>query len=131
MNASRISDQEKAIEANKKLSKWVKKTNVESVPLNQFGRANRGKILTELGIRGSKDQEGIKNIFSELDESLIGKSQSFNSKNTLSNDAEVKSLQRRINELEKKLTLLSSELNQFKKHDKLIQHLINTGAIIK
>jgi len=128
MNASRISDQEKAVKANEMLRKWIKKTKLEDVPRNQFGRANRGKILTKLAIRGSKDQEGIKNAFSELDESLVG---SPIDKTSTNNDDEVKSLKRRINELEKKLTLVTSELNQFKKHDKLIEHLINTGALIR
>ncbi|MCW8901407.1 MAG: hypothetical protein OQK75_04430 [Gammaproteobacteria bacterium] len=128
MSESRISDQEKAAKANETLRNWIEKTKLEKVPKNQFGRANRGKILTELGIRGSKDQQGIKDAFSELDESLIGIPATKNSTN---NDDEVKSLKRRINELEKKLTLITIELNQFKKHDKLIEHLINTGAIIR
>lgn len=128
MSESRISDQEKAVKANEKLRNWIEKTKLENIPKNQFDRANRGKILTELGIRGSKDQQGIKDAFSELDESLIGIPATKNSTN---NDDEVKSLKRRINELENKLTLITNELNQFKKHDKLIEHLINTGAIIR
>lgn len=131
MGVTRTSDQEKAIKANEALLKWIKKTSLEDVPRNQFGRANRGSIMKDLGIRGSKDQEGIKNAFSKLDESLIGISVEKTSIISLSNDAEVKLLQRKINELEKKLTLVSSELSLYKKHDKLIQHLINTGALIR
>ena len=111
------------------LINWINKTSLEKIPLNQFGRASRGPILKNLGIHGSKDHKDIKKVFASLDEAL-GKDPRYPQSRKY-NDEENSVLNRKIAELENKLALLTNELAVYKKHDKLIKHLIETGRLLK
>ena len=124
-----ISNQEKSKEQIIKLRNYITKVSIDNIPRNQFGRCNRQKVLTKLDIKGSKDHPEIKESFRLLDEKL-GKAP----KKTIrrkDNDEQVKQLQKEINELEKRIAVISSELHTYKKHDGLIKHLIATGAFVK
>ena len=111
------------------LDAWIKKTPIKKVPRNQFNCANRTKILTNLGIQGSKDQTAIKEALSRLDEKLTGEPSQAKSKNT--SDERVEFYRRRIANLEQQLTFSNSELAIYKRRDILVDHLINTGTILK
>ncbi|MET0087118.1 MAG: hypothetical protein ABW082_11595 [Sedimenticola sp.] len=111
------------------LEDWIRKIPLQEVPINQFNCANRAKILKSLGIQGSKDQVAIKNAFAKLDEKLTGDPQT--TRRAKGNGEDVKLYKRRIAELEHRLTLVTNELATYKRHDKLIEHLINTGTLLK
>ena len=124
-----ISNQEKSTKQISKLRNYIKKTRIDKIPRNQFGRCNRQKVLTKLDIKGSKDHPEIKESFRLLDEKL-GKAPTKTIKRN-DCDEQVKELQKLINELEKRIAVISSELHTYKKHDGLIKHLIATGALVK
>ncbi|MDR5751364.1 MULTISPECIES: hypothetical protein [unclassified Caballeronia] len=69
---STISNQEKGEKAAQLLSDWVKRTPLESMPLNQFGKINRSRICKTFDISPSTvgSNDGIRKVFDELDERL-------------------------------------------------------------
>lgn len=111
------------------LASWVASTPIGNVPVNQYGRASRSVILKDLGISGSKDHAGIKEAFAELD-SKLGKTV-YTPATRSGDEEEKKSLKRRIAELEKQVVLLSNELSVYKKNDRLIDHLLETGRLAR
>jgi hypothetical protein len=124
-----ISNQDKAEKQVDALKEYLDKTPLEKVPINQFKRANRKTIMEELGISGSKDHSDVKRIFHELDVKVSG--QPAPACGDTNNEMQVKNLQQRIDELEKKLSLAGGEISRFKKIEGIIDHLIKTGAVAK
>jgi hypothetical protein len=78
MKSDSPSSQKRSHNNAERLSKWLKETPLDQVPINQFGQASRKTICAKLSIPRSTvgTGKGISQFFEDLDKKLLAHSKS-------------------------------------------------------
>ena len=125
------SSQKVGIQNVSKVTDYIKKTNLNDMPMNQYGRCSRSKICNQLGITPSTigTNKDLEKAFNKIDE-LLGFNNEMPSKRNANLD-EVKKLEQEISRLKNKVAGLRAENQKLNRQNLSEDFFISTGRVLR